>query len=140
MASLPLSSTRTRCAPVNTHRASQNSSEALFWRAHSPHPQPSSSIGSGLPSLSKRWLSGLAARIHKSLASCGGLRSSIRCARSGRFPGGTQRGLRLLGGLVGVSTIAAAGRSGVEEVYGVPYLGVGCDVCFDVARFTTSPH
>jgi hypothetical protein len=24
--------------------------------------------------------------------------------------------------------IAAAGRSGVEEVYGVPYLDVGCDV------------
>src|SRR5579864_2941114 len=28
--------------------------------------------------------------------------------------------------------IAAAGRSGVEEVYGVPYLGVGDDVCCDV--------
>jgi hypothetical protein len=25
--------------------------------------------------------------------------------------------------------IAAAGRSGVEEVYGVLYLDVGCDVC-----------
>ena len=32
----------------------------------------------------------------------------------------------------GVS-IAAAGRSGVEEVYGVLYLDVGCDVCFSVA-------
>jgi len=31
-------------------------------------------------------------------------------------------------------TIAAAGRSGIEEVYGVPYLDVGCDVCFDVYR------
>src|SRR5947209_11841986 len=30
--------------------------------------------------------------------------------------------------------IAAAGRSGVEEVYGVPYLDVGCDVWFDVCR------
>jgi hypothetical protein len=29
--------------------------------------------------------------------------------------------------------IAAAGRSGVEEVYGVLYLDVGCDVCFCVA-------
>jgi hypothetical protein len=28
--------------------------------------------------------------------------------------------------------IAAAGRSGVEEVYGVPYLDVGCDVWFHV--------
>jgi hypothetical protein len=28
--------------------------------------------------------------------------------------------------------IAAAGRSGVEEVYGVPYLDVGDDVCCDV--------
>jgi hypothetical protein len=28
--------------------------------------------------------------------------------------------------------IAVAGRSGVEEVYGVPYLDVGCDVWFDV--------
>jgi hypothetical protein len=35
-------------------------------------------------------------------------------------------------GLVG--TIAAAGRSGVEEVYGVPYLDVGCDVWFHVSR------
>lgn len=30
--------------------------------------------------------------------------------------------------------IAAAGRSGVEEVYGVPYLDVGCDVWFHVSR------
>jgi hypothetical protein len=29
-------------------------------------------------------------------------------------------------------TIAAAGRSGVEQVYGVLYLDVGCDVCFSV--------
>ena len=29
-------------------------------------------------------------------------------------------------------TIAAAGRSGVEEVYGVLYLDVRCDVCFSV--------
>jgi hypothetical protein len=29
--------------------------------------------------------------------------------------------------------IAAAGRSGVQEVYGVLYLDVGCDVCFSVA-------
>jgi hypothetical protein len=29
-------------------------------------------------------------------------------------------------------SIAAAGRSGVEEVYGVLYLDVGCDVCFSV--------
>jgi hypothetical protein len=30
-------------------------------------------------------------------------------------------------------SIAAAGRSGVEEVYGVLYLDVRCDVCFSVA-------
>ena len=29
-------------------------------------------------------------------------------------------------------TIAAAGRSGVEEVYGVPYLDVWSDVSFEV--------
>jgi hypothetical protein len=33
-----------------------------------------------------------------------------------------------------VALIAAAGRSGVEEVYGVPYLDVGCDVCCKVCR------
>ena len=33
-----------------------------------------------------------------------------------------------------VLAIAAAGRSGVEEVYGVPYLDVGCDVWFHVSR------
>jgi hypothetical protein len=33
-----------------------------------------------------------------------------------------------------IDLIAAAGRSGVEEVYGVPYLDVGCDVWFDVCR------
>jgi len=30
-------------------------------------------------------------------------------------------------------SIAAAGRSGIEEVYGVLYLDVGCDVCCCVA-------
>jgi uncharacterized membrane protein len=30
-------------------------------------------------------------------------------------------------------SIAAAGRSGIEEVYGVLYLDVGCDVCCSVA-------
>lgn len=33
-----------------------------------------------------------------------------------------------------VDVIAAAGRSGVEKVYGVPYLDVGCDVWFHVCR------
>ena len=33
-----------------------------------------------------------------------------------------------------VDVIAAAGRSGVEEVYGVHYLDVGCDVWFHVCR------
>jgi len=32
------------------------------------------------------------------------------------------------------ASIAAAGRSGVEKVYGVPYLDVGCDVWFHVCR------
>jgi hypothetical protein len=40
---------------------------------------------------------------------------------------------RTLKMLVVIGTIAAAGRSGVEEMYGVPYLDVGCDVCFHVA-------
>jgi len=35
-------------------------------------------------------------------------------------------------GEVAVQVIAVAGRSGVEEVYGVPYLDVGCDVWFHV--------
>jgi hypothetical protein len=30
--------------------------------------------------------------------------------------------------------LAAAGRSGIEEVYGVLYLDVGCDVWFHVSR------
>jgi hypothetical protein len=34
--------------------------------------------------------------------------------------------------LIGLSRIAVAGRSGVEEVYGVPDLDVGNDVCCDV--------
>jgi hypothetical protein len=33
-----------------------------------------------------------------------------------------------------IGLIAGAGRSGVEEVYGVPYLDVGCDVGLDVCR------
>jgi len=33
-----------------------------------------------------------------------------------------------------VHLIAAAGGSGVEKVYGVPYLDVGCDVWFHVCR------
>jgi len=33
-----------------------------------------------------------------------------------------------------VGPIAAAGRSGVEKVYGVSYLDVGCDVWFHVCR------
>jgi hypothetical protein len=33
-----------------------------------------------------------------------------------------------------VDLIAGAGRSGVEKVYGVPYLDVGCDVWFHVCR------
>jgi hypothetical protein len=37
----------------------------------------------------------------------------------------TQRDLRIARGSAG--TIAAAGRSGVEEVYGVPYWDVECD-------------
>ena len=35
--------------------------------------------------------------------------------------------------LVVVGAIAAAGRSGVEEMYCVQYLDVGCDVCCHVA-------
>ena len=33
-----------------------------------------------------------------------------------------------------IRPIAAAGRSGVEEVYGVHYLDVGCDVWVNVCR------
>jgi hypothetical protein len=41
----------------------------------------------------------------------------------------------LVEAVVGVHlvSIAAAGRSGIEEVYGVLYLDVGCDVCCSVA-------
>jgi hypothetical protein len=35
--------------------------------------------------------------------------------------------------LVMIGAIAAAGRSGVEEMYCVLYLDVGCDVCCHVA-------
>ena len=35
--------------------------------------------------------------------------------------------------LVVIGAIAAAGRSGVEEMYCVQYLDVGCDVCCHVA-------
>jgi hypothetical protein len=51
---------------------------------------------------------------------------------------GTQAALAAI--LVADMAIAAAGRSGVEEVYSVPYLDVRCDVCFHVFGFTTSPH
>jgi hypothetical protein len=33
----------------------------------------------------------------------------------------------------GIDRIAAAGRSGIQEVYGVPDLDVRCDVCLHVA-------
>jgi hypothetical protein len=46
--------------------------------------------------------------------------------RSRRLPDATQLGLGEHVGIVGA--IAAAGRGGVEEVYGVPYLDVRCDV------------
>jgi len=79
--------------------------------------------------LSNRWLTGAEALDHISSATRGGFRNiSIRLTRSRRLPGGIQRGLGEHIGIVGA--IAAAGRSGVEEVYGVPYLDVGCDVCF----------
>jgi len=84
--------------------------------------------------LSKRWFIAVALD-HRFLAkpavtSC--LRFS--CALDRNVPNSIQAPpaprLRML---VMVGVIAAAGRSGVEEVYGVPYLDVGCDVCFHVA-------
>jgi hypothetical protein len=98
--------------------------------------------------LSKRWFMEVA-RCHRSLAkvavranprfSCALNRwvpeinqaaspqswTRIDCLRRSRI-----RSVRISGVVV---VIAAAGRSGVEEVYGVPYLDVGCDVCFHVA-------
>src|SRR5260370_17722224 len=136
MASLPLSSTRTRCAPVNTHQAPQNLSWARRCRAQRPHPQPCSSIGSGLPSLSKRWLTGAVALSHRSLAKRGGFRNvSIRSTRSRRFVDAIQCGLGI--GRVAVGPIAAAGRSGVEEGYGVPYLHEGGHAYFHFLCVTT---
>jgi hypothetical protein len=46
--------------------------------------------------------------------------------RNDRFTEATQRGPETSTGIGG--TIAAAGRSGVEDVYGVPYWDVECDV------------
>jgi len=67
-----------------------------------------------------------------SLANRGGFRSvSIRFTRSRLFIWAIQLGLRIGSGFAG--TIAAAGRSGIEEVYGVPDLDVRCDVCFHAA-------
>ena len=87
--------------------------------------------------MSKRWLMGAWARSQASAASLRGCENvSIRLLRRGRIISAIQRGLRLIRGLA----IAAAGRGGIEEVYGVPYLDVGCDVCFHEAWFTTSPH
>ena len=80
--------------------------------------------------MSNRWLTGAVAWSHRSLAKRGGFRKvSIRAGR--RLIAAIQRGLGVGRSVVGA--IAAAGRSGVEEVYGVPYLDVGCDVCFHVA-------
>jgi hypothetical protein len=80
-------------------------------------------------------------RIQRSLPIRIGIDVRMSLVRGRRLTGTTQL---VLGGrfwLVGlVGAIAAVGRSGVEEVYGVPYLDVGCDVYFHVAGFTTSPH
>jgi hypothetical protein len=98
--------------------------------------------------LSKRWFMAVA-RCHRSLAkvavrvnprrSCALNRcvpeiiqaaSPQSCARMLALMPARMRSVRIL---FVVGTIAAAGRSGVEEMYGVPYLDVGCDVCFHVA-------
>jgi hypothetical protein len=91
-------------------------------------------MGIGLPSLSKRWFIAVAFD-HRSLAkpavtAC--LRFS--CALDRNVPNSIQAPpapwLRML---FMVGAIAAAGRSGVEEMYCVQYLDVGCDVCCHVA-------
>jgi hypothetical protein len=86
-------------------------------------------MGIGLPSLSKRWFM-VVARCHRSLAKLA-VRARLRFswARTRCVPMTIQRAsIRVV-----VGVIAAAGRSGIEEVYGVPYLDVRCDVCFHVA-------
>jgi hypothetical protein len=102
----------------------------------------------GLPSLSKRWFTAVA-QSQRSLAKpavIASLRLSWFLERN--VPESIQapspqswmrisflRRVRALSVRMRVvyGVIAAAGRSGIEEVYGVPYLDVGCDVCFHVA-------
>ena len=87
------------------------------------------------PSLSKRWF--------KTVRRVAGRLATVVAAAAALpvIPGRFQAIIHVVPGLaLGVFPIAAVGRGGVEEVYGVPYLDVGCDVCFHVAEFTTSPH
>ena len=81
--------------------------------------------------MSKRWFKAVAF-CHRFLAkpavtAC--LRFS--CALDRNVPDSIQAAPRLRM-LVMVGAIAAAGRSGVEEMYCVQYLDVGCDVCCSV--------
>ena len=90
--------------------------------------------------MSKRWFMAVAF-CHRSLANLA-VRARVRFSwtrdrcvpliTQTASPVGCARG-RSLRMLVVIGAIAAAGRSGVEEMYGVPYLDVGCDVCFHVA-------
>ncbi|MEA2655398.1 MAG: hypothetical protein QOI23_763, partial [Chloroflexota bacterium] len=86
----------------------------------------------GLPSLSNRWFIAVAFD-HRFLAKpavTAALRFS--CALDRNVPNSIQAAPRLRMFVV-FGTIAAAGRSGVEEMYCVQYLDVGCDVCCHVA-------
>jgi hypothetical protein len=82
--------------------------------------------------LSKRWFIGVE-RCHGSLANVA-VRASVRLSWAlDRCVPEIIQSARSVRIVVMVGAIAAAGRSGIEEVYGVPYLDVGCDVCFHVA-------
>jgi hypothetical protein len=81
--------------------------------------------------LSKRWFT--AARCHRSLA-----KPAVTASRrlswvlDLKIPESTYA-FPVVRMLVVIGVIAAAGRSGVEEMYCVLYLDVGCDVCCHVA-------
>jgi hypothetical protein len=82
--------------------------------------------------LSKRWFKEVA-RCHRSLA-------KLAVSAMGRLSGFLNLGLITIQTptfhvriCVVIGAIAAAGRSGVEEMYSVLYLDVGCDVCCHVA-------
>ena len=82
--------------------------------------------------MSKRWFIAVAF-CHRFLAKAAVTAARrFSCVLDRNVPNSIQAATRFRM-LVMVGAIAAAGRSGVEEMYCVQYLDVGCDVCFHVA-------